>query len=176
MFVVIFRNPNWNLKTLAYLSYNILDIELNIFPDFEYILIKMDDGSKLRLTRLNIKSFNKDPVNLAFDNILYKVVCKHSKFSLFIKYTNIYNLIILSKNLYGFLEKEEKVILNKVSGTFYAGRLTAVIGPSGAGKTSLLKILAGNKFVLFFPHYNLHNFLNLKNVTIYNLSTYIICF
>ncbi|XP_059477912.1 ATP-binding cassette subfamily G member 4-like [Neocloeon triangulifer] len=34
-------------------------------------------------------------------------------------------------------------ILHNISGKFNAGELTAILGPSGAGKTSLLKILAG---------------------------------
>ncbi len=37
----------------------------------------------------------------------------------------------------------EKHILKNVSGTFKAGRLTAIMGASGAGKTSLLQLLAG---------------------------------
>ncbi len=36
-----------------------------------------------------------------------------------------------------------RVILNNVSGRFKAGRLTAVMGASGAGKTSLLSLIAG---------------------------------
>jgi ABC-type multidrug transport system ATPase subunit len=36
-----------------------------------------------------------------------------------------------------------KEILKNVSGTFKNGRLTAILGPSGAGKTSLLNILSG---------------------------------
>ncbi|KAJ3126910.1 hypothetical protein HK100_010029, partial [Physocladia obscura] len=36
-----------------------------------------------------------------------------------------------------------KVVLNKVSGEFNAGRLIAVIGPSGAGKTTFLNTLMG---------------------------------
>uniref|UniRef100_A0A1B6K7M8 ABC transporter domain-containing protein n=1 Tax=Homalodisca liturata TaxID=320908 RepID=A0A1B6K7M8_9HEMI len=36
-----------------------------------------------------------------------------------------------------------KVILNGVSGRFRSGHLSAVMGPSGAGKTSLLNILSG---------------------------------
>ncbi|TPX54723.1 hypothetical protein PhCBS80983_g05801 [Powellomyces hirtus] len=39
--------------------------------------------------------------------------------------------------------QKEKVILNNVSGVFRAGHLTAVMGASGAGKTSLLNVLAG---------------------------------
>jgi len=38
---------------------------------------------------------------------------------------------------------KEKVILHNVSGYFREGRLTAVMGASGAGKTSLLQVLAG---------------------------------
>lgn len=39
--------------------------------------------------------------------------------------------------------KKDKDILRDVSGIFRAGRLTAVMGASGAGKTSLLNLLAG---------------------------------
>ncbi|PJF17398.1 ABC-2 type transporter domain-containing protein [Paramicrosporidium saccamoebae] len=38
----------------------------------------------------------------------------------------------------------KKVILNNLDGIFRAGRLTAIMGPSGAGKTSLLDAIAGN--------------------------------
>ncbi|KJE94832.1 multidrug resistance protein [Capsaspora owczarzaki ATCC 30864] len=37
----------------------------------------------------------------------------------------------------------EQVILREVSGEFLHGRLTAIMGPSGAGKTSLLNVLCG---------------------------------
>ncbi|XP_058449766.1 ATP-binding cassette sub-family G member 1-like [Malaya genurostris] len=40
-------------------------------------------------------------------------------------------------------EPYTKFILNNVSGAFRSGRLTAIIGPSGSGKSSLLKILSG---------------------------------
>lgn len=36
-----------------------------------------------------------------------------------------------------------RMILQKVNGEFTAGELTAIMGPSGAGKTSLMNILAG---------------------------------
>lgn len=38
-----------------------------------------------------------------------------------------------------------KKILQQMSGTFKSGQLTAILGPSGAGKTSLMNILAGLK-------------------------------
>jgi ABC-type multidrug transport system fused ATPase/permease subunit len=41
-------------------------------------------------------------------------------------------------------EPIKKVILNNLNGIFRAGRLTAIMGPSGAGKTSLLDAIAGN--------------------------------
>ncbi|XP_058817829.1 ATP-binding cassette sub-family G member 1 isoform X2 [Topomyia yanbarensis] len=40
-------------------------------------------------------------------------------------------------------EKCSKPILNNVSGAFRSGRLTAIIGPSGSGKSSLLNVLSG---------------------------------
>ena len=42
-------------------------------------------------------------------------------------------------------EVKEKKILSNVSCDFRPGRLTAVMGSSGAGKTSLLKLVAGDK-------------------------------
>jgi ATP-binding cassette subfamily G (WHITE) protein 1 len=38
-----------------------------------------------------------------------------------------------------------KTILHQVSGNFKSGQLIAILGPSGAGKTSLMNILAGVK-------------------------------
>ncbi|XP_046639058.1 ATP-binding cassette sub-family G member 1-like [Daphnia pulicaria] len=41
--------------------------------------------------------------------------------------------------------EKAKRILHKMSGAFKSGQLTAILGPSGAGKTSLMNILAGLK-------------------------------
>jgi len=42
-----------------------------------------------------------------------------------------------------FVKKETKTILNSISGEFYGNELTAVIGLSGSGKSSLLDCLSG---------------------------------
>ncbi|CAG9854168.1 unnamed protein product [Phyllotreta striolata] len=41
------------------------------------------------------------------------------------------------------VKKAVKKIIDGVSGKFYSGQLSAIMGPSGAGKTSLLNILTG---------------------------------
>jgi ABC-type multidrug transport system ATPase subunit len=52
-------------------------------------------------------------------------------------YGNLYYALSLGKNAIR--------ILHKISGAFNSGQLTAILGPSGAGKTSLMNILAGLK-------------------------------
>ncbi len=47
------------------------------------------------------------------------------------------------------LGKNGKEILHHISGAFRSGQLTTILGPSGAGKTSLMNILAGFKLVFF---------------------------
>ncbi|RXG69561.1 ATP-binding cassette sub-family G member 1 [Armadillidium vulgare] len=42
-------------------------------------------------------------------------------------------------------DKESKRILKGVSGRFLSGQISAILGPSGAGKTTLMNILAGYK-------------------------------
>jgi ATP-binding cassette subfamily G (WHITE) protein 1 len=58
-----------------------------------------------------------------------------------------YSVFLVEKIKKGFMKREkiekEKVILKNISGVFKAGRLTAVMGASGAGKTSLLNLIAG---------------------------------
>ena len=40
--------------------------------------------------------------------------------------------------------KDEKIILNKVSGILKSGTFNAIMGPSGSGKSTLLNFLNGN--------------------------------
>ncbi|CAH2076722.1 unnamed protein product, partial [Iphiclides podalirius] len=63
-------------------------------------------------------SSSEDSLNISFEDISYKV--RH-----------------------GIFAGGRKTILKNVSGTFNAGELTVIIGQSGAGKSSLMDILAG---------------------------------
>ena len=51
-----------------------------------------------------------------------------------------FDLTFKTKSIFG---GKEKIILNKLNGSAEFGSLTAVMGPSGAGLTSLLKCLNG---------------------------------
>lgn len=64
-----------------------------------------------------------EPIDLVFQNLFYSVEDK-----------------VESK-----IQKKEvkKIILNNLTGYFCHGRLTAIMGPSGAGKTSLMEIISG---------------------------------
>ncbi|KAL9699601.1 hypothetical protein quinque_003042 [Culex quinquefasciatus] len=42
-----------------------------------------------------------------------------------------------------FAPTPKKTVLDNISGSFHSGRLTAIIGPSGSGKSSLLNALSG---------------------------------
>ena len=64
-----------------------------------------------------------EPIDLVFQNLSYTVTDKvQSK--------------ILKKDI-------KKCILNNLTGYFSHGRLTGIMGPSGAGKTSLMEIISG---------------------------------
>eukprot|EP00927_Polykrikos_kofoidii_P066646 TRINITY_DN62206_c0_g1_i1.p1 TRINITY_DN62206_c0_g1~~TRINITY_DN62206_c0_g1_i1.p1 ORF type:complete len:664 (+),score=76.22 TRINITY_DN62206_c0_g1_i1:24-1994(+) len=74
----------------------------------------------------------EDPKNtsldIAFEGLYYEVQVKNKKAS---KIDNV--------------SSSSKMILNNICGACCAGKVTAIMGPSGAGKTSLLDILAGRR-------------------------------
>lgn len=73
-----------------------------------------------------------------------EVIFRDLTFAVFDKKRRSRNKKMKKKSPDAKLEDETKVILNHVDGMFRAGRLTAIMGPSGAGKTSLLDAIAGN--------------------------------
>ena len=53
----------------------------------------------------------------------------------------------LSVGVRGFMDKQQKIILNNISGSFAFNSINALMGSSGSGKTTLLKCLnASNKY------------------------------
>ncbi|KRW98126.1 P-loop containing nucleoside triphosphate hydrolase [Pseudocohnilembus persalinus] len=82
---------------------------------------------------------NKSP---KIENI-YQITEGQKSSNIDISFQNItYQVEIEKKNKEtGKLEKQNRVILNNLSGVCKAGEITAIMGASGAGKTSLLNIL-----------------------------------
>lgn len=64
--------------------------------------------------------------------------CGHDNFKLSFRDVNY---TIRSK--FPFIKSKSKIILNKISGEFHGNELTAIIGLSGSGKSSLLDFLSG---------------------------------
>lgn len=79
----------------------------------------------------NTKSEIMDPAAITLDICAYKEPMD-------IKFINLTYTIKKKR-------EEPKTLLHNVSGTFLSGKLTAVLGPSGAGKTSMLNVLSGFK-------------------------------
>ncbi|KAG6831214.1 hypothetical protein H0H92_012011 [Tricholoma furcatifolium] len=57
-----------------------------------------------------------------------------------------YSVLASSGGFFGLWSShDEKTVLDNVSGTVKAGQIMAILGPSGAGKTTLAEILAGKR-------------------------------
>ena len=84
-----------------------------------------------------------------------------------------------------FLYSVQKQVLNKISGEFKACELTAVMGPSGSGKSSLLNILSGyvksntsgmldikdnSKRTYIMQEENLHKLLTVRESMMYSIN------
>lgn len=62
---------------------------------------------------------------------------------------NYTNLRVKNNMIKSYFSGYKKVVKG-VTGLFKSGELTAIMGPSGAGKTSLLNILTGYQWVSVF--------------------------
>lgn len=81
------------------------------------------------------KTLNKDQqMEIVFERLNYSIQIKET-----VKSTDS-NRTLFSKNKTIF---KERSILKEVTGIFRPGKLTAVMGASGAGKSSLLNLLSG---------------------------------
>ncbi|KAI2474028.1 white, partial [Diabrotica virgifera virgifera] len=98
-------------------------MEQKDLPSFAKLKInKRPDSLKLELLTIPentyVNQFDNRVVNVGFRNISYTVK-------------------------EGIFKTRSRVILDSINGDFSGGELTAIMGPSGAGKTMLLNILAG---------------------------------
>ncbi|KCV67838.1 hypothetical protein, variant [Fonticula alba] len=90
---------------------------------------RMDIASSLPVTPMSTKSLEKasgeaiQAVRLSWNDIVHRVV--------------------VNKSIFRRRSGEEKVILDRVSGMALPGRVLAIMGPSGGGKTSLLDAVSG---------------------------------
>mmetsp|Transcript_888 Transcript_888/g.1257 ORF Transcript_888/g.1257 Transcript_888/m.1257 type:complete len:1050 (+) Transcript_888:1338-4487(+) len=90
---------------------------IRIEPDRQHVKKEVNIGAKKEKTEeINVPFV---PVDLSFDKLTYEVTASTSK--------------------------EQLRLLNEVSGVFKAGRMCALMGSSGAGKTTLMDVIAMRK-------------------------------
>jgi len=89
---------------------------IRIEPDRQHVKEKVNIGTIKKTDEFSIPF---TPVDLSFDNLVYEVTASTSK--------------------------DKLRLLNEVSGVFKAGRMCALMGSSGAGKTTLMDVIAMRK-------------------------------
>nr|QFR37220.1 ABC transporter [Cyberlindnera americana] len=64
------------------------------------------------------------------------------------------------------LKKNEKIILNSINASFKAGKLNAIMGPSGSGKSSLLNLVSGRLSSDLINKYNSSGQITFNNLLV----------
>ncbi|XP_050547437.1 ATP-binding cassette sub-family G member 1-like [Daktulosphaira vitifoliae] len=80
---------------------------------------RTDDASNNNVTNKTHLFPKRTEVNLSFEDLTYSV------------------------SIYSKFKRVKKDILHGINGNFRSGELTAIMGPSGGGKSTLLNVLAG---------------------------------
>lgn len=92
---------------------------IRIEPDRQHVKKKVNIGAEKKESKTEEINVPFIPVDLSFDKLTYEVTASTSK--------------------------EKLRLLNEVSGVFKAGRMCALMGSSGAGKTTLMDVIAMRK-------------------------------
>ncbi|OMH80189.1 ATP-binding cassette sub-family G member 2 [Zancudomyces culisetae] len=99
------------------------------FEEAKDVVINVESGEN---TQPRFSLEKSTPIGITFENLSYKV-------SVVDKQKSATGL----KSPFSKARRTEKTILNGVTGAFRPGRVTAIMGPSGGGKTSLLNAMSG---------------------------------
>ncbi|KRW98125.1 P-loop containing nucleoside triphosphate hydrolase [Pseudocohnilembus persalinus] len=128
------------------------------FQQEEYQNIEQQQDGQINYKQENDQKDGKNPMNIKIpkiNDIKQQQQISKNENNIDISFRNItYKVEIEKKNQKtGKPEKQNRVILDNLSGVCKAGEITAIMGASGAGKTSLLNILCkrivnGNKIKL----------------------------
>lgn len=116
----------------------------NQAPPLQYIETELEKADRIAAMQQKQDSYNYEeafksrspPILLEWKNLEYKVKVKKEPPS---HYTSKEKMKFKFKNVFS---KTDKTILHPMSGYVEPGHVLAIMGPSGAGKTSLLNILA----------------------------------